>query len=173
MKFKEIINRISGLSIPVFGVQWNPIEPEITKARRIITFLEDRRVLYTPGSMKVAEHCVESVIEIRRFLTTELGTLDSNTELAKHLRAMRAACRKFLNEISDNDNRKIINYARHQGHWASWKFYGDLGLMRGIFGLRIALIASSYGLDVEGELSTILPDVDEYQESELTKLNID
>lgn len=173
MKFKEIVNRISGFSIPVFGVQWIPIEPEITKARRIITFLEDRRVLYAPSEMEVPEHCVHSVLEIRKFLTAELGNLDSNTELAKNLRAMRAASRKFLHEVTENADREIIIYARHHGHWASWKFYGDLGLMRGVFGLHIALIASSYGLDVEDELASILPDVDEHQRNGITQLNID
>lgn len=173
MKFKEIINRTSGFSIPIFGIQWNPPELEISKARRIITFFEDRRVLYAPDSMEVAEHCFQSVLEIRKFLTAELGSLDSETELAKNLRAMRAACRKFLNETSDTDNRKIIIFAKDRGHWAGWKFYGDLGIMRSTFGLHIALIASSYGLDIEDELASILPSLDEHDDRGFTKLNID
>lgn len=172
MKFKEIVNRTSGFSIPIFGVQWNPPELEISKARRLIAFLEDRRVLYAPDSMEVAEHCVESVLEIRKFLTTELGSLDAETELAKNLRAMRAACRKFLNETSGSDDRRIITFARNRGHWAGWKFYGDLGMMRNAFGLHIALIASSYGLDVEDELASILPSLDEHDDRGFTKLNI-
>ncbi len=36
-------------------------------------FLEDRRVLYAPDSLEVPSHCVESVLEIRRFLSAELG----------------------------------------------------------------------------------------------------
>lgn len=174
MKFTEILARtkVTGISIPIFGIQWTPIEPEVTKARRIVAFLEDRRVLYAPSEMEVPEHCVESVLEIRKFLTAELGSIDSNTELAKNIRAMRASCRKFLNEVSEEGDRRVILHARNHGHWASWKFYGDLGMMRGIFGLHIALIASSYGLDVEGELASILPDIDEHQQNEITKLNI-
>lgn len=172
MKFIEIVNRVSGFSIPVFGIQWNPVEPEVTKARRVIAYLEDRRVLYTPGSMEVADHCVQSVLEIRRFLTAEIGTLDSDTELAKYLRAMRSACRKFLIDISDDDDGgNIVTFARHRGHWASWKFYGDLGLMRGVFGLYIALIASSYGLDVEGELASIVPSIED-DGREIINLNL-
>jgi len=36
MKFKEIVARITGLSVPMFGVQWSPKEPEIAAARRVI-----------------------------------------------------------------------------------------------------------------------------------------
>lgn len=173
MKFKEIINRISGISVPIFGVQWNPPELEISKAKRLIEFLEDRRVLYTPDSMEVAEHCVKSVLEIRRFLTSELSDIDSDAELAKNLRAMRAACRKFLNDVSYEDDRRIITFARDRGHYASWKFYGSLGIMRGVFGVHIALIAVSYGLNVEDELASILPNLDEHDDKGFTKLNID
>jgi hypothetical protein len=152
MKFKEIANRISGLSVPVFGVQWTPKELEIEKARRIIAFLEDRRVLYSPDEVEVPEHCVRSILKIREFITTELGDLDADTELAKHLRAMRAASRKCLNDVSEDDGR-IIQYSRHSGHYASWQFYGDVGIMRGVFGVHIAQIAVAYGLDVEDELA--------------------
>ena len=171
MKFKEIINRITGLSVPIFGIQWNPSELEVEKARRIITFLEDKRVLYSPESMEIPEHCVESVLDIRRFLTNEIGSLDSEIELSKHIRAMRAACRKFLDSVSAN-NREIVKFARQHGHWASWKFYSDLGIMRGIFSVHIAQIAAVYGLDVEDDLAKILPNLDEYKDGELTKLNI-
>jgi DNA-binding GntR family transcriptional regulator len=41
-----------------------------------------------------------SVIEIRRFLTTELGNLSAkNSGLSEQLRAMRAACRRFLDSV--------------------------------------------------------------------------
>jgi hypothetical protein len=41
---------------------------------------------------------VQSVLEIRHFLTAELGKLDGKSELSASLRAMRAACRKFRTE---------------------------------------------------------------------------
>ena len=96
MNFREVVSRVTGLSVPIFGVQWNPPEAECSVARRVIAFLEDRRVLYVPSEMELPHHCVESVLRIREFLTAELGTLDSENEVAKSLRAMRAACRKFL-----------------------------------------------------------------------------
>lgn len=96
MKITEILARLTGISTPVFGVSWEPTELERAAARRVIAFLEDRRVLYHPEQMEVPSHCVNSVLDIRRFLTEELGNLSSDDALAQNLSAMRAACRKFL-----------------------------------------------------------------------------
>lgn len=76
MKFSEMGRRLTGVTSPFFGVSWNPSEAEVTTARRVISFLEDRRVLYRPTEMEVPEHCIQSVLEIRRFLTVELSHLD-------------------------------------------------------------------------------------------------
>ena len=109
--------------------------------------------------MEVPHHCVHSVIDIRRFLTDELGHLDGDTELAKGLRAMRAACRKFLNTVQADD-RDVLGYADLRGHWVSWVFNGALGELRGVYGVHIAQMAAEYGLDVEDDLASILPGMD-------------
>jgi len=67
MNFREIASRITGLSVPVFGVQWNPPDAERSAARRVLAFLEDRRVLFVPSEMEVPEHCVAAVLGIREF----------------------------------------------------------------------------------------------------------
>jgi hypothetical protein len=156
MKFREVVSRITGLSVPVFGVQWNPPEAECAAARRLLTFLEDRRVLYVASEVEVPDHCVESVLLIREFLTVEVGKLNGEQKLAQSLRAMRAACRKFLATV-EADDRRIIRFGAERGHYASWVFNGAIGELRGVFGVHIASIAASHGLDIEGELATIVP----------------
>ena len=156
VKFDEILFRITGLSVPIFGVQWNPPEAECLIARRVLAFLEDRRVLYVPSEMEVPHYCVTSVLKIREFLTAELGMIDRQQEIAKNLLAMRADCRKFVS-IVDADDGRIIRFGGEQGHCASWIFNGAVGELRGVFGVHIAQMAACYGLDVEGELSSILP----------------
>jgi len=64
MKFSEIANRLTGISTPLGGVSWQSSDPEVSAARRVIAFLEDRR-FYAPEEMEVAAHCVDSVLEIR------------------------------------------------------------------------------------------------------------
>jgi hypothetical protein len=156
MKFSEIVNRLTGFSTPLGGASWLPAELEVSAARRVIAFLEDRRVLYAPDEMEAPSHCVHSLIEIRHMLTGELGKLDSNSELTASLRAMRAACRKFLDRVG-TDGRDVIHFANHPGHYASWTFYGSLGELRGTFGLHVAKIAALFKLDVEDNLASILP----------------
>lgn len=157
MRFREIIARVSGLSSPIFGVSWNPPETEVAVARRIVSYLEDRRVLYNPSEMEVPEHCVESVLDIRRFLTAELAPLAQDSELEASLRAMRAACRKFLDTAGIDGRSDIVRFGAHRGHWASWEFNGALGELRGVFGVHVARIAAQHGLDVEDALAAILP----------------
>jgi hypothetical protein len=160
VKFSEIAHRLTGISTPIGGVSWQSSETEAASARRVVAFLEDRRVLYAPDEMEVPSHCVHSVIEIRRFLTEELGKIDGGSAFSESLRAMRAACRKFLDRVGA-EGREATLYARHQGHWASWTFYSALGEMRGTFGVHLARIAAQFKLDVEDRLASILPAKDE------------
>lgn len=156
MKFKEVMARITGISCPVFGVSWKPPEADREVARRVITFLEDRRVLYAHDSQEVAEHCVRSVIEIRHHLTSILQEIPSKSELTENLRAMRAACRKFMETVQEKGT-EVVHFAWSHGHWASWKFHAAIGEMRGVFGVHVAQIATKYGLDIEDDLALILP----------------
>lgn len=159
MKFREALSRITGISVPVFGIEWNPPEAERAIAKRVLTFLEDRRVLYVPSEMEIPSYGVHSVIEIRGFLTSELGQLTSEGQLEKCLRGMRAACRKFLDAVGP-ENGPVVRHAYQQGHYASWEFNQALGEMRGVFGIYIAVLAATHGLNVEPGLAKIVPGKD-------------
>jgi hypothetical protein len=156
MKFSEITTRLTGISCPIFGVQWNPPEADVGVARRLISYLEDRRVLYNPDELEVPSHCVESVLDIRRFLTHELGQGSRSAEFEASIRAMRLACRKFLDTVQ-RDGEQIIISGFERGHYASWVFLPALGELRGVFGIHLTRIAAQHGLDVEEPLASILP----------------
>lgn len=160
MRFKEIVSRLTGLNLGPVGASWNPPEPEVSKAKRVIAHLEDRRVLYNPGSLEVPEHCVQSIIELRHFLTQELSNAAEDSPLTESLRAMRAACRKFLDKIQTRPS-DLVEYAWHRGHWASWEFNASLGELRGTFGVHLAQIAARYRIDIEDALASIVPERDE------------
>jgi hypothetical protein len=163
MKFKEILNRITGFSFPIFGVSWNPPELEVTKARRVITFLEDRRVLFYPRHAESFDYATQSVLEIRHFLTEEISSLSTDSELTQSLRAMRAACRKFL-DATDVRNERDRSYRRFP-YSSSDDYFTALGELRATFGILLASIAAKYGLDIEDALAELLPAKEESNKS--------
>src|SRR6266496_4058984 len=96
LRAPDVKARLTGLSTPVGGASWEYRETDAHLARRAVTFLEDRRVLYTPSECEVPQHCVVSVLEIRRHLTALLAEVNGHQPLDGQLRAIRAAGRKFL-----------------------------------------------------------------------------
>lgn len=154
MNYKEIISRLTGFSTPIFGVSWDPPVADITVARRVISFLEDRRVLYNPYHMEMEYQCVESIIETRKFLTEIIGHLSDNNELALHLRAIRAACRQFVDVVGETGRQRTGR--RFHGPFETG-FFEALGQLRATAGIHIGAIAVMYGVSVEGELAEILP----------------
>jgi hypothetical protein len=159
MKFAEITRRLTGLSCPIFGVSWNPPEAEVTATRRVLVFLEDRRVLYSPTELELPAHCIQSVLVIRQYLTSELARLEALEELASSLRAMRAACRKFLDRMQAPDIR-ASSLSMPVGGYVGWVFCASIGELRSTFGTHIAQLAARNGLDVEDALAIILPAAD-------------
>lgn len=155
MNFREIASRLTGISVPVFGVQWNPPEAEVAVARRVISFLEDRRVLYAPHAFEVPAHCVESAKEIRRELTDEIGRLSGDTRLRGALQGIRRAAREFVTQLGDASECPTQSFIGHPFDAA--RFGIALGELRAGVGTYVAILASTYGIDVEGDLERVLP----------------
>ncbi|MGH2719710.1 MAG: DUF6650 family protein [Actinomycetota bacterium] len=162
MKFSEVAKRLNGISTPFFGVSWNPGQADVAVARRVIRFLEDRRVMFDPAQVEDPDHCVRSVIEVRHFLTAELGNLAGDHPVVGHLQAMRAACRRFVDAVQEAGGEEF-EFLR--GSWGTrgtpaWLFNTALGELRYAVGLHVAQLAVKYGVDVEDDLASILPAVE-------------
>lgn len=144
MRFKQVLSRMRGLSLGLTGVgaSWVPPKAEVDIAQEVITFLEDRRVLFNDFAYEIESECIDSSLKIRDFLTNVLRDMANEPGLAQHLRALRAACRRF------NDFPR--------GHHGP-SFYVALGELRATFGVHLGLIAAKYGLGLEGDLARILP----------------
>lgn len=149
--FKQVVRSITGLSTPVFGVSWNPPPDKRDIIRGLVTFLEDRRALYMPYHMEYGPWVTQSVLEIRQEITETLKRYPADDDVLASLRAMRAACRKFLDEHSGPTKRIRHPYADEAMMWAS------LGELRGVFGLHLARLCVAFGIDVEPELSSVFP----------------
>lgn len=153
ISFKDVVSRITGISTPIFGVSWDPPEPDKNIVRRVLFKLEDRRALFYPYELEVPTWVETSIIEIRRDLSDALGEVDKDSVAGEAFVVMRRACREFLDtaqQLRDEEE----NYLRGRQYI---EYFMALGKLRGIFGIQIARLSVAYGVDIENELSRILP----------------
>jgi hypothetical protein len=149
LAFKEIANRITGISLPVFGISWNPPESEREIVRETFIFLEDRRALYNDFAHEIDHEVAQSVLAIRNELTAALKRLPEGSEATPSFKSMRAACREYLDSTRGHD----------RGHrWSGpFSFMTQLGRLRAIIGVHVAYLAVKFGIDIEGELVRVVP----------------
>jgi hypothetical protein len=159
----SLARRLTGFSLPILGVQWTPPPDEREIIRKLIAELEDRRVLYVPHHLEVADHVTSSVMQLREALTKTLQALPETSSAAGSVRAMRAACRKFLQEPRPEFSNLVRHrYDRRDQHEEGGpSFFVALGELRASCGAHIAALAYLYELDVEVELASILPALEE------------
>jgi hypothetical protein len=84
MRFSEMATRLTGFSVPLFGVSWQPPKSDVAVAKGLIVFLEDRRVLFNPYHAEVEQHVISSLLEIRQELTRILSDGGIAKELQCH-----------------------------------------------------------------------------------------
>jgi hypothetical protein len=142
----------TGLGAFGFSLNWEKVPGDEDVARRVIAFLEDRRLLFGERHADDEVHCVHSAIEIRRFLTEELAKAKPGHSLVESLRAMRTAMRAFVDAAGPDAS----NFRYHHGHMTD-SFSLALGELRSRVGLHLAVIADQYGIEVEPHLAQILP----------------
>lgn len=157
MKPAEAARRITGFSTPLIGVSWEPGDADATTARRVMEFLADRRVLWRSIDLEVPSYSIESVLEIRRYLTRELQSHGQEDELATLLRQLRAACRRFLEAVDPVMGRSGWHSWFDMLPLDRWEIGDAFGGLRATFGQGIAVLSSRWGLDVPDELEAILP----------------
>ena len=157
--FGEIAKRLTGFSTPFFGLSWNPPPLDRDVTERLLGALEDRRVLFNPNNLEVPDQCIRSVVEIRRLLNDSLANVDRQSPIGQSIRAMREACRMFLDRTNP--------LARDHGHMSfdqlppseQWRLATALAELRVVFGVHLAKLSATYRIDVEDQLVTIFPDM--------------
>lgn len=153
LKIAEIAKRITGFSTPFGGMSWKAPADERDEVRALLSFLEDRRVLYNPMYLEIESQVSQSVIEIRRRCTEALGKLSNDSAGTAHVRAIRAACRRFL----DLPKPQFKNVRHRTRDEFSPDFFASLGELRATVGAQIGALAVQYDVEIEQDLASILP----------------
>jgi hypothetical protein len=141
--------RITGVSI--WGAQWEFTPGDKEAAVRVLTFLEDRRVLFGLRHVEDEFDCLQSVFAIRQMLTEVLGTATTSQDLTGSLQIMRAACRVFIEKAG----RDAVNFS-HRSPYGLDPFSGALGELRATFGLQVGMLSAQFKIAIEDELAGIV-----------------
>jgi len=149
LKGRELATRLTGILTPMGGISWKPPVDERDKARRLLVYLAGQRALHYPYDREVGTFIVQSILDTSERLTRDIEALSTDTLLRKILRAMQAACRKFL----DENQSPSASY----GWPYEAQLYCTLGELRALLGIHIARIACAYDLEVDACLGDILP----------------
>ena len=149
LKGRALAARLIGISTPVGGMDWEPPAEERDRARQVLMYLADQRVLWDPYDIAIGSFVTQSILDMRERLSGELRGLPTDSVLQEGLRAMRAACRMFLEE----------NQSPRSGYGSHYEaqLHGALGDLRALFGIHVARIACAYDLGVDKHLEGILP----------------
>ena len=150
-------HRLTGFTLPTVlgtgggGATWAPEPGETELAGSILRYLEDRRVLYVPYWAEVPDQCIASVHEIREHLRSVVEQCHTR-ELRDPLRAIQAACRQFLTDVSSIAGPLVRANVLDQ-----WRFNQSLGSLRARIGVSVAIIIDTFNVDVDEHLAPLLP----------------
>lgn len=164
MKASQIAAKVNGFSTPFFGVSWTPPVLDAEVAKKVIAFIEVRRVLFSTYTNEVPEQSVASVIAIRDFLTQVIGEGAIGEALELPVRAARRYCVRFLERVgateasvpSDASDRYLFREPRWHMH--DYWFGEALGELRAGVALQAGIIAARFKLDIEDDLAAVIPD---------------
>jgi hypothetical protein len=160
----ETARRITGISVPFGGITWaDPGPSDAQKVREFILFLEDRRVLYNAHDLEVVSQVEHSIHDIREQCTRTLQALPPRAFGVIPVRSIREAGRRFHDDQNEEFRFFDLDGHRHGRRHAregSPGFFTALGAFRAIVGLQVAQLAAHYDIDVEGDLATVLPDLE-------------
>lgn len=153
--------RPTGLQGWGFGFDGEYVPTERATAERLLSFLADRRVLFSPFEMEDPGHCVQSVLQVRTFLNALLLDWPQDSVLRHHITSLRAACREFLDSVNPSELPPTL-WLPDQSHapirpGAGGIWLDALGRFRTHVGYHVAAIMAAYGLMIEDQLGVILP----------------
>ncbi|GMA40857.1 DUF6650 family protein [Mobilicoccus caccae] len=145
--------RLTGVSVPMGGLQWEAKDDDREIARRAMNLFEDRRMLWKDFSLEVEEDCVRSASEVRRALGVLIDSPDIKPDLVRQLKVCQAAFREFMDSLGGEDPRGGWRHA-----YGTDPLSMALGRLRALIGVQVGEFREKYGLEVSPDLASIVPD---------------
>jgi hypothetical protein len=139
-----------GVGTPLVSgsISWEYVASNQDLARRVIVFLEPRRVLSESPQREDYEHCRLSAYDIKNFLTLEIMNVKAGGPLEVSFKRMRSACLAFDSAAGTNS----ANFSRDPD-----LFQACLTAFRDAMGTQIGWLAATFNIQLEPELQAIVP----------------
>lgn len=162
VKARSNKRKLTGASVSALGLgiglatTVTPGDRDIVQG--LVTFLEDRRVLFNPEYLEVVSQVDRSVEEIRRELTDALQQLGPASPATPPIRTMRAACRRYM----DGPRQQF----RHMNAYGMSRrdndpgFFVALGELRSTFGAELKRLNDVFKPTMEPQLRELFPSPD-------------
>ncbi|GLI95744.1 DUF6650 family protein [Methylocystis echinoides] len=158
-RFKGTKVKLKGMSLLGIGASFDVSNSDRDTVRGLLTFLEDRRALYSDFHLEAPEQVNQSVHDIRKKCTEALTSISEHSDAQETIRAIRAACRNFLEQ--HQGNFKNLAPSQFGGSTNHAGFFTALGVLRANIGAQVAALAIDYDIEIEPGLAAILPPDDE------------
>ena len=150
IKVRELDRPMAGLPS---HAQATPSAAEAQAVAGLISMVEGNPLVNGHLAMpEEQERCYRAVGELRRFVGQTAQLLPDDATAQPVLTAMRAACRKYLDEAEAWDRR-----AGRRHSMPSFGFYQLLGAFREMMGLNLWRLGDAYDLEVEERLIGYFP----------------
>ena len=140
--------KITGVSSPVGGISWTYSESEEEKFRKLLCYLESKRLIVNPIEMELPDQCIQSAVEIKQFIVKMLCDFQFSREGEFLLKELCAACNDFLNGIDPRKLPQII-YKNDKGDWIDANFSSSMKTFRRKFRSNIKMMEEKYKLSFE------------------------
>lgn len=146
-----------------FALAVKPKERDVTKAQDIVTFLQDRRVLYRESEWEHVAYCIESVMKIREELVQLRRNTNSDSPLHKYAENMRNGCIEFLEMTEKLEKSESGYYVYRTDNYRI--FQAALGRIRRVFARQLLNLSIAYDVDIDEHLASIVPISDNHDPS--------
>ncbi len=150
---KKLLRSLRGFSFSVLGfgagATFNRPPEEREVVLKLIAQLADRRILFHHSCHVVHQDMIASLQRMRDNITAAIEQIPESPAVP-HLTPMRQSCHEFqaLVEAYFNDPDEPLQSDFHIG----------IRELRHTIGLCVSQLSSIYGISVEGDLASILPE---------------
>lgn len=143
--------RVTGVGLLGFSLDVEYVKSNKTVVRRVLTQLEDMRVLADHYLREDPEFCRLAVDKIRNILNLEIPNVKHGGTLEASFKRMRKSARDFVSAAGPH-SQHFMNDQRY--------FWGCLEALRTSIGEEVVALAAEFKVDLDDELLRSLPGQD-------------